>query len=150
MRTQRIRIEDQTTTFSVAGRGVLLRSGNRLNRPSMTRQKDLDHHWEDQIDVSSSVFFEYFFKNLINSWNYPYQALPVPQLEVSKLFKHISPSDIPFPSSNSVRDSQANLLQLSEIVLRFFYTWRPVFGCSDVFMATQWISYLESLASGMS
>jgi enhancer of polycomb-like protein len=34
---------------------------------TLARQKDLDHHWEDQIDVS--VFFRVFFPSLTNSWN---------------------------------------------------------------------------------
>ncbi|KAF8804069.1 hypothetical protein BYT27DRAFT_7108485 [Phlegmacium glaucopus] len=49
---------------------------------SLTKQKDLDHHWEDQIDNS-------------------YQALPVPY--ASKLFKYIPPSDAPWPSPSSVK-----------------------------------------------
>ncbi|PPQ93891.1 hypothetical protein CVT25_007804 [Psilocybe cyanescens] len=48
---------------------------------SLARQKDLDHHWEDQVDN-------------------PYQNLPVPY--ASKLFKYIPPSNTPpWPSSNS-------------------------------------------------
>lgn len=48
---------------------------------TLARQKDLDHHWEDQVDA-------------------PYQSLPVPY--ASKLFKYIPLSSTPsWPSSSS-------------------------------------------------
>ncbi|KAF8966069.1 enhancer of polycomb-like-domain-containing protein [Flammula alnicola] len=48
---------------------------------TVSRQKDLDHHWEDQVDN-------------------PYQNLPVPY--VSRLFKYIPPANAPsWPSSSS-------------------------------------------------
>lgn len=67
----------------------LLRPKERLTQireqvdQTLTRQKELDHHWEDQIDN-------------------PYQTLPVPH--ASKLFKYIPPSDAPpDPLSISVK-----------------------------------------------
>ena len=51
----------------------LLRPKERLTQireqveQTLTRQKDLDHHWEDQIDVS--VFFRVLFPNLTKFWN---------------------------------------------------------------------------------
>ena len=66
---------------------------------TLSRQKDLDHHWEDQVDVSyfaqssSQIVIFIFIQD-------PYQAPPVPY--ASRLFKYIPPPDAPsWPSSNS-------------------------------------------------
>jgi len=64
---------------------------------SLARQKDLDHHWEDQVDVRLPFAFNpHILKTLQN----PYQSLPVPY--ASKLFKYIPLSSaLPRPSSSS-------------------------------------------------
>jgi len=65
---------------------------------SLARQKDLDHHWEDQVDVRLVSAFNLYM--LITSPQNPYQSLPVPY--ASKLFKYIPPPSTPsWPSSSS-------------------------------------------------
>lgn len=70
---------------------------------TLARQKDLDHHWEDQVDVRL-LFNPYMFAFnpyvLITTPQSPYQSLPVPY--ASKLFKYIPLSSAPSrPSSSS-------------------------------------------------
>lgn len=97
----------------------LLRPKERLTQireqveQTLTRQKDLDHHWEDQIDVS--VFFEYSFQIL-------------PTLGIRTLIKPFLFHTRPCSSSISLHrmhllfprqvQSKVNLVQLSAVEWR--------------------------------
>ncbi|KXN91311.1 Enhancer of polycomb-like protein 1 [Leucoagaricus sp. SymC.cos] len=85
-----LRIRTQDSAVSTPRQDMILRPKERINaireqiEATLARQKDQDHHWEDQID------------NV-------YQQLPAPY--ASRLFKYIQPPESPsLPSSDDVDD----------------------------------------------
>lgn len=75
---------------------VLLRPKERiamirdLVETTLAKQKDFDHHWEDQLDVGYFLYLTQSSRILIFIQN-PYQASPIPY--ASRLFKYIPPLD---------------------------------------------------------
>ena len=74
-----------------------------LVETTLTRQRDLDHHWEDQVDVSYFLYVIQSANTHLLVIQNPYQASSIPY--ASRLFKYVPPPDAPSRlSSNSDDD----------------------------------------------
>ncbi|KAJ3557054.1 hypothetical protein NP233_g11834 [Leucocoprinus birnbaumii] len=85
-----LRIRPQDSATSTPRQETVLRPKERINaireqvEAKLAKQKELDHHWEDQIDS-------------------PYQQQPAPY--ASRLFKYITPPEAPsYPLSDDTED----------------------------------------------